>query len=598
MDKKRLTIKVGSDGEILPDPEEPSEDEYVLSVSSKKTELESAGGTVTIKLTTKPDPEKIITEILLNGVKIEESAVSGSFVMKNTYFATLPENTSDKDNVYTFKFKGENDKNFKQVLVTVKKNESPTPSVDFSIQEDPNSEKDFTLENAGGEVSFSIFVIGNSKEITNDMIEVKSFDGDKEVNLSPSISGLKARRTIKLTLPKNETEVDKVYKIFVSPKGKENSDKIEVRVTVKKLDIVKIDLDELNVKYPELKLEGGEQTITIKGKNLDKAKSKKISLFDISSGMEVDASSNFEIKDDFIGNDKVQTAKINLFKVDKDTEYKIYVDLDGNKISNTFSQTKDANTNDLQVIAPKRSFLIDDNTLAIEFFVNVLAYKEGSIEKGLSINNDIKMGPNDKVEINNDIIKITFAEPIFKDRTKTYSLHMDERSIMDYEKEPNRAFNSTIIRNEAIVLESHFESGYQNPPKDGKVVYKLSGYNLGDNLKFKIQKNTKNKELFYSSDNDEADNIIKDFKVEGDDKNRTISFTAPENTTDKLETYTIMVSVNGGVTYESTLGASLEERFKRSIIAVFPEGADTKKSVIDFIQIQSYGTQGDQNRLI
>lgn len=53
-----------------------------------------------------------------------------------------------------------------------------------------------------------------------------------------------------------------------------------------------------------------------------------------------------------------------------------------------------------------------------------------------------------------------------------------------------------------------------------------------------------------------------------------------------------MVSVNGGVTYESTLGASLEERFKRSIIAVFPEGADTKKSVIDFIQIQSYGTQG------
>lgn len=130
--------------------------------------------------------------------------------------------------------------------------------------------------------------------------------------------------------------------------------------------------------------------------------------------MEVDASSNFEIKDDFIGNDKVQTAKINLFKVDKDTEYKIYVDLDGNKISNTFSQTKDANTNDLQVIAPKRSFLIDDNTLAIEFFVNVLAYKEGSIEKGLSINNDIKMGPNDKVEINNDIIKITFAEPILR----------------------------------------------------------------------------------------------------------------------------------------------------------------------------------------
>lgn len=121
---------------------------------------------------------------------------------------------------------------------------------------------------------------------------------------------------------------------------KENSDKIEVRVTVKKLDIVKIDLDELNVKYPELKLEGGEQTITIKGKNLDKAKSKKISLFDISSGMEVDASSNFEIKDDFIGNDKVQTAKINLFKVDKDTEYKIYVDLDGNKISNTFANKR------------------------------------------------------------------------------------------------------------------------------------------------------------------------------------------------------------------------------------------------------------------
>ncbi len=592
--KKTLEIKVLAGENISP---QPTEDDFVKEVTSKNSELDSKGGNITLKiLTNNNSNSEIEREVLINGEKIDEGTIEGNLNNLNgkyIYSANLPKNDTDKDMVYNFKFKGKDDKLFKNKIITVKSSKAVNPpsGEDFSIGLAPNNEKEYSLEAKAGDLSFGVVV--TNKPSNDNIILISKLDGEI-INLNYIVSGEKAKRTIKVTFPENTTSKEQTYYLYVKPKGKENElDNPLVTVKVSGANIInKEDLiKELNVKFPELSLKGGEQTITLKGVGLNSAKDIKLKLFDISDGKSILLDKNsYSLEQEFIGNDKIKTAKIRLNKVERDTEYKLVVEADGVIREIQFSQIEGANTNEPQIIVPKKSFIVDDKTLIMEFYTDIFPYKEDSIKKGITINENIKALDKDKVKVEGNFIKLTFDSAVFADMNKSYKIYVDQRTLMDAKKNPNKQFTSEVIKDDAIVLESKITKGYQNPSKNSQVVYELKGHNLNKNLKFKIQKNNKQKEIYYSSD--EENNKIKDFKIEGSDKEKTITFTAPENTSKSLETYTIMVSVNGGANYYSTLGATLEDRFKKSIIAVFPEGADTKKPAIDFIQIQSYGTQG------
>ena len=104
-------------------------------------------------------------------------------------------------------------------------------------------------------------------------------------------------------------------------------------------------------------------------------------------------------------------------------------------------------------------------------------------------------------------------------------------------------------------------------------------------------KTSKNEKLHLKADDIEV-NIEDD--AEGA---KILSFDLPENKTERVQTYTVQVSLDGGRTYKSDLAASVYDRTKRLVCAVLPEGADPTKPALSFMSIQSYGTSGGSKEL-
>lgn len=512
---------------------------------------------------------------------------------------TVPENKTKEDFVYRVNFYVEGSQKRYSLEIIVKGTENTSPGESEpqgpEVKELPNNPlSDLKLTSEGGNLSFRVATTG---EVENEKIKLYFELDGKKTNLNYVVTGNKTVKTVELSnVPKNDTASPKVYTIKFNATGSSENfqDSPVARLTVEGAENpVQADFKELNINK-SLPLTGGNQKVNIKGENLTKAQI-SLELFKKEEGKFVKVELDDQILVQmFVGGDKVQSALLNIPASDKEESYKVDVTVAGVKKSEEFKLEASGTTKPLVCIAPKSAFTTGENKLMIQFHGDVFQVKEDSIKLGFKIQKGaetISIGKEDKVNLQGSMLEITFKEPVFKDKA-VYKLIAEERVIKDSLERQNQAFEYVISPDHPSITKAEITKGYQNTSTGGEVEVKLEGYNLPKELKIKILENNKEKTPIYIYGGRAEDNVIKNLQVTGDSSKKTIKFTAPENKTSQLKTYSILISVDGGKIYSSDWGATLNDRFKRLVVAVLAKDENPDEAKISFIQIQSYGTQG------
>ncbi|MDY6064943.1 MAG: leucine-rich repeat domain-containing protein, partial [Finegoldia sp.] len=449
------------------------------------------------------------------------------------------------------------------------------------------------LESLGGEVDFQVFT---SPKVGSEFVKIQAKLGKEIVKLDYNVEGEKAKKTIKIQIPENKTSSDQVYTINFNSTGSEKVFQESPSATVKVKAGTQVEskavFSDLTISSQEFPLEGGEQKVSIRGENL-KAEDIILKLF--KDGEEVPITEEI-MPIGLAGTNTIQSTRLKIGQVDKDTSYKLIVTVADQEKSVEFKQVASGSVDDLQLMQPKEVITVNDDSLIVRFDHDIFEAKEGSIKSGFKISSnegDISIGDADKLIINGEVLQINFADKVFGAKTNLM-LEVASRSLKDVNGSLNKEFKSFIEKDGSFVTDIDFIEGYQNPPEGGKVSLKIKGYNLPDDLKVKIQENNKEKTLVYQTESE--NNLISDLKLEGDSNEKTITFTAPANTGEKLKTYIILISTDGGNIYLSNLSSSLENRFEKPVFAVFAKGEDPSKANISFMQIQSYSTPIDNEK--
>lgn len=495
----------------------------------------------------------------------------------------LPKNETKNDVTYTVEAKTANDAQWKTARITVaKKATTPPPAEDpvISTQYDVNE----SLDAAGGKKTVTVYTrpVADPKNVKLHI----TADGN-DVTLPYTVTGEKAKKTVTINFPENKTASPVVYKVTFNATGNDSvfQDNPVATFTQAAGQVVNASISDVSATNDQLPLEGGDTTVTIKGTDLDKAKL-VMKLFKVENGTETEVKLADYMTDKFAGEGIALSAPFTFPKVDKDTKFVFKASVDEtNFVEKAIYQTSEGSNRETETLAPKKVFTILDKTLIVDFHEPVEEARPNAIMKNVHIlagSEIIDIGPDDKVAFDGNTLRIDFKDPIFKDK-KAYKLLVDARTFKLFNEKENRekenkAFEPTIIQKDGPYIEdAKFEQGYKLESEGGKVVLKLKGYNLPDDLDVRIRENNKEKT--------ELKKIP--IKIEGSPNERTITFTAPANTTDRVQSYSILVSTDG-VQYSSEV-SNMQNRFRRMVVSVLPKDAEADAPQIDFMQIQSYG---------
>ena len=582
---------------VLAKSNTPAEKTATLKVYNK--EIEAKGGNAVIYIDTRDyNLKEFKTEVKLKGTTLDNP--NGEFKesdkAEHNFMYSLPiaENKVDLPKVYEITILDNNNKIIGTEKFTQKAAEKELNST-VILQEESKE-----VESSVGSVSFNLIT---TPTVAKEKVKLQITKNGEVQNLNYTVTGDKVKKTIELDVPENKTGSNEVYTIKFNANGSEIKfqDTPVFTLTVKPApEEKKAVIEDVYVQYPNLPLkatEGSklEQSLNIKGTDLNRLKEKSYKIYEKVNGEYVEYSTE---KPALQGTDNLQSVRIPIKESKESKEFKIVVKLDDTVKEVFFKQSETGNTNGLQHIIPDEAFTQGDDTVVINFFSKIEEAAPSKLKEAITImagSKAIKLSEEDSVEINGSQVIVKFKEPVLKDKNINYALNIAERSYSNGQALNRALKNYTITKNSCSVDSFKFIEGYQLDSNGGKVKIKITGHNLlnenkESNLKLKIQENSKEKKVFY--DTFKTDNIIKDLKITGTDNEQIITFTAPANTGDKVKTYTILVSRDGGKLYTASLPATLQERFTKSVIAVLPKGADPNKKMIDFIQIQSYGTQG------
>ena len=582
---------------VLAKSNTPAEKTATLKVYNN--EIEAKGGNAVIYIDTKDyDLNEFKTEVKLNGTTLDNPnrEFKKSDKAEHNFMYSLPiaENKVDLPKVYEITILDNNNKIIGTEKFTQKAAEKEVNSTVY-LQEESKE-----VESSVGSVSFNLVT---TPTVAKEKVKLQITKDGTVQNLNYTVTGDKAKKTIELDVPENKTGSNEVYTIKFNANGSETTfqDTPVFTLTVKPApEEKKAVIEDVYVQYPNLPLKAAEgskleQSLNIKGTDLNRLKEKSYKIYEKVNGEYVEYSTE---KPALQGTDNLQSVRIPIKESKESKEFKIVVKLDDTVKEVFFKQSETGNTNGLQHIIPDEAFTQGDDTVVINFFSKIEEAAPSKLKEAITImagSKAIKLSKEDSVEINGSQVIVKFKEPVLKDKNINYALNIAERSYSNGQALNRELKNYTMTKNSCSVDSFKFIEGYQLDSKGGKVQIKITGHNLlneneESNLKLKIQENSKEKKVFY--DTFKTDNIINDLKITGTDNEQIITFTAPVNTGDKVKTYTILVSRDGGKLYTASLPATLQERFTKSVIAVLPKGADPNKKMIDFIQIQSYGTQG------
>ena len=603
----KKTVKIrkstsGGGGVVVPpvNPEQPKpvEENAILKATADNENLPKEGGEVNLTVFTKKindkhiSPENVKLQISLDGVVTElgkNAEVKGEKA-KKTITLNFPKNNTSKEQVYTIKFntKGSETDFQDEPIVTIKVAPSEQNNDENSIVRVTPESKDLSKE--GGEVKLELITMkvnGNHISAKDVKIQVLLNNVPTDLGKKAVITGDKAKKTITLNFPKNDTSKEQVYTIKFNTKGSETDfqENPTVKVTVASSEQSNMVINELKVKTPNLPKAGGVNTVTIKGENLESDKL-KLEIFKVENAVETKIEMNYA----FVGTSEVQSATLNFPKAKSDKKEVYKIRLNDKEVTVTVGGDESGEIVDF---VPSNVYLDNSKTkITLKFDERVFEINDiETLKAGISFkksasDNFEKLKSDDKVEVVGDKIVITLANKI--DIKTGATIRFEERIIKDGENRENRAFEQFIKDALPTVNEANIVEGEVLTKAGGNVKVKLVGENLSEAVKVKILINNKDK----TSNSEITESANVNVEVVNNTE-QIISFTLPENKTDKAETYSVMVSLDNGKTYSSAIGVNiLENRAKRLVATVLPTDKITDKPILSFMSIQSYGTSG------
>ena len=603
----KKTVKIrkstsGGGGVVVPpvNPEQPKpvEENAILKATADNENLPKEGGEVNLTVFTKKindkhiSPENVKLQISLDGVVTElgkNVEVKGEKA-KKTITLNFPKNNTSKEQVYTIKFntKGSETDFQDEPIVTIKVAPSEQNNDENSIVRVTPESKDLSKE--GGEVKLELITMkvnGNHISAKDVKIQVLLNNVPTDLGKKAVITGDKAKKTITLNFPKNDTSKEQVYTIKFNTKGSETDfqENPTVKVTVASSEQSNMVINELKVKTPNLPKAGGVNTVTIKGENLESDKL-KLEIFKVENAVETKIEMNYA----FVGTSEVQSATLNFPKAKSDRKEVYKIRLNDKEVTVTVGGDESGEIVDF---VPSNVYLDNSKTkITLKFDERVFEINDiETLKAGISFkksasDNFEKLKAKDKVEVLEDKIVITLESPI---EIKTGAkIKFEERIIKDGKNRENKSFEQFIKDAFPTVNEANFVEGEILTKLGGNSKVKLVGENLSKAVKVKILKNNKDKTS--NSEITESANV----KVEVvNNTEQIITFKLPENKTKRAETYSVMVSLDDGKTYSSAIGVNiLQNRAKRLVATVLATDKITDKPILSFMSIQSYGTSG------
>lgn len=434
--------------------------------------------------------------------------------------------------------------------------------------------------------------------LSNDNMKVQVFEGMKErTDIEKTFENLATKTIAMPSLKFTEADKGKTFKVSFNADA---SDKFEEKNSVSFKIESKNNLDpdptvdhnvdeptrgdmkitELKANNPSLDKNGGIAKVTVKGENLD-SKNLKAEIYKLINGKE----EKIDKKVEFVGTDKLQSASITFEKVEKEETY--IVKLNDKSCKITVGGKKSLDT---VSVVPDVCYLNNQkNKLTVKLFAPVtLTVSEKEFKDAITIDGK-KLTDEDKVSLLGKSIIIELKDKLtVKANSK---IEFKERLFKNENNEENKAFYALI--QDAIPYGSSLEfvEGQVLSKSGGKVKLKFTGENLKDNVKVKVLKSDKQRTKLATT---EDGTVIVSKK---NDNEQEISFNLPENKGKISESYTILVSVDGGRKYMSDYGANVlkSEKEKTTVATVLADETINNKPTLSFMSITSYGTEGGGN---
>ena len=434
--------------------------------------------------------------------------------------------------------------------------------------------------------------------LSNDNMKVQVFEGMKErTDIEKTFENLATKTIAMPSLKFTEADKGKTFKVYFNADA---SDKFEEKNSVSFKIESKNNLDpdptvdhnvdeptrgdmkitELKANNPSLDKNGGIAKVTAKGKNLD-SKNLKAEIYKLVNGKE----EKIDKKVEFVGTDKLQSASITFEKVEKEETY--IVKLNDKSCKITVGGKKSLDT---VSVVPDVCYLNNQkNKITVKLFAPVtLTVSEKEFKDAITIDGK-KLIDEDKVSLlgKNIIIELKNELTVKADS----KIEFKERLFKNENNEENKAFYARIQNAIPYGSSLEFVEGQVLAKSGGKVKLKFTGENLKENVKVKVLKSDKQRTPVATTE---------DGKVTVNKKNdneQEISFNLPENKGKISESYTILVSVDGGRKYMSDYGANVlkSEKEKTTVATVLADETINNKPTLSFMSITSYGTEGGGN---
>ena len=530
----------------------------------------------------------------------------------------LPENNTEKDITYKIQVSIDGGKTYpasQAVTVTIPKKVVGADTEVIAISEKGNSVGEKKFDWKGGDVNL---LVSTKEDTTYDKIKAKItqiVDGTEtagDVFAQIDVKNTKSKSfKFNAHFPGNNGKKAKEYKVVFNAKGSDTEFQSEpvLKVIVDGKDVEntekKVTIKSIKASVPGLPKTGGISNITIIGANLDldklnpsitktiEGKTQKVELNVEKQGS--DKAASFVITFPKAESEKVETYNITIG--DKSVTVTV-----GGRVSGI-----------LQEILPSRVYTNKDKTVITVYYdeeIYAVADDYKELKEGITLqtNNygqitESKLTDKDNVTIDANKLVISLASP-FKGGINS-KIIVEERLLKDKEGFEARKISQIIDIAKPIVNSSVFTKGEVLTKEGGEVELKLigegfvqsvGGVNKAVNTLVKVLENNKAKTELYgikgaAFNRKNSDEINVKTNEEGTEQ--TIGFTLPANDSGKTKTYSVMVSLDGGLTYSSALGVNiLENRAKRLVASVLPTGENDGKPSLSFMSITSYGTQG------
>lgn len=532
------------------------------------------------------DGEKVTEGINTN---ISSSNSSNSIDVK----VSFPDNVSDEDLKYTVKFKLDGTDKEVTKEVTVK---SSGQSVSTSDLIKGVKKNDYSVSSNGGTIEIEL---ETSESIQNQSISAADRISGKVFTIS-GVTGDGTTRKIKVDIPKSQEESTTKYELVFTGMGKETAvtsyqKSPVVTVNIDNNSVLEQIVDLVKVKLPTMAYAGGENSFTIKGSNLDPSNI-KVNVERKENGKYIDVTSQVFPEGRVYGNSTIATGTLSVPQATKDEEYRIKLTFSNkNEAELIFYQKESGSSEKLGDFLPRMTYIRNKNEIVVRYFFDVSAVNKDTLKNGIKLklykNKEVKsLSNNDSVEVSGTDLVIKLGEEINeKELDSGAKVILNERVIKDAKNVENKANEYLIYNNISVLNDYKFIEGEVLEHNGGKVKIKLIGENLNlKNVKVKVQKNGK-------YDNEGTRPKIRDVKViENNDSGKTmdIEFNLPENSSDLTETYVVLLSMDGGISYASDQKLELYDRTKKIIPAVLPEGKNLNDKTLSFMRIHSYGTVG------